>query len=126
METALAIKNKVMSLCGISADVYHTELYNSGLAYAESICDNEDMAVSFLTGVQEYWTWWRNQFDITNQYLVHVVSYNDSPADILRQWKALHVPESLKAYPGENVIEASYAVMVGNVITKSHHEKAIK
>jgi hypothetical protein len=112
-------QTKIQNLCKINADQYADEVYASGIAYAKHIAESDEEAISFLTKTREYWNWWKNQIDITNQYFIHTINLNLHATLRFQEWKSQHAPQSLNAYPGENVIEASYSVMIGKVVKVS-------
>ncbi len=113
METT---KQQVLSLTGCTAETYHDTVYELGVKYAQHYTNHKEEDVRFLTQTKSYWDWWTNQFEIIDRkFLSYNFARSNNCRVLFKTWLRMHVPEEMVAFPGKQILEDSYALMIGNL-----------
>ncbi len=116
MATGNKNRDEILILTGCSEALYHDTVYELGLKYAEHYTNHKEEDVRFLVETKSYWSWWANQFEIIDRKFLSqgFERCNDSKV-LFNTWLRMHVPEEMVAFPGKQVLEDSYALMIGNL-----------
>ena len=114
----------LIRLMEVSELDYHNNLMDIAYEYLDNQVGKDIFGKDVLLRSKFFWDWWKNQWNRRNGILIHRLDL-DEVCHILqpkivrllrKEYQNIHSVKTLNIYPSRIVIEASYAVMVGNVI----------
>ncbi len=84
----------------------------------------DDFAITAMRKSKYFWRWWTTQWDRRNRVLIHEFQFNEHTRltreqrfDMREVFALTHCVENLNVYPNRLVMEQTYAIMIGEVIT---------
>lgn len=136
------VKNRVLELTGITEDQLSEMIFKHGIKWVSSRVDGDDMGVSVLSSSPQFWDWYTNQWNLTDEvwvashtqgditdYLVlngleGVCNIRTADKRILRaEYAQLHSGEMI-ARPGAEVWEDVHERIISSVLQAKDDELA--
>lgn len=122
------VQQKIQAMLGITAEQYAEHVWDLGIRYAYFYTNEDDEAVRLMTQCKSYWNWWQNQFDLIDQrFLACYIGFKTPEAQqaMYQAWLYDHSPECLRAFPGAQVMEETYARMIGEAFDELKDRRAV-
>lgn len=120
----MTTQHNIQRITGITADDYSKYVYELGLKYALHYTNGDEQGVDWMTATKSFWAWWKNQFEnVDNRFLQVAATFEpvntlDNHQRMHRKktlrtlWLAMHKPEVMEFFPGKNVMEETYTLML--------------
>lgn len=122
----LFAKNRdiIQQLIGWDDLTYTTFQYESGLIYLEETMLLHEYEQKMLSSDEMFWKWWVNQWNIVDSIMLPVCQRRCHPLS-LKEYINRHSLAMTSVYPDHELIEESYAKMIGEFNDK-HNSHATR
>lgn len=121
------IQTRIQRLTGCTDDEYSELVFSLGMAYLEHYTDGDALGVTITSQASSFWAWYTNQWNIIDHRFLGAYAYDGTDAGVLdflkREWIAAHQPAAMNVYPGKQVIDEAWAIMMGRVIDETHRKE---
>jgi len=117
-ERASFLKDQVCALLEWTALQYAENQYHTGLQYLQHYIPRDPDGIDQLASNRIFWNWWKNRWLDRDEQFCNEGTPTLTMATRLKIYSLLHNAEYLarEIYPNGIVLNASYAVMIDNVI----------
>lgn len=121
------IQEKVTALTGLSAEEHNQLVYNCAFAYLQGFMPAYPQIITQVTKSSVFWKWWINHWEQRDkEFIEKCEHWPETPETRMEIYKEDHDPRTLveAVYLSGQVLEASYAEMIGQVMDEQKQEVA--
>jgi hypothetical protein len=123
------IQKQVMALISKDDKQYNQFVYDCGLAYLNELAPQYPQVTTEITRSETFWDWWKGHWAVREMEFLEII--DESPAeaiiDVMQVYNDLHDPKVLAEalYLNGQVLQQSYANLIGKITKEQTHETAI-
>lgn len=107
------VRERVLQLLKWDAEQMADFIIDTGTDYARDVLKFSEWDVQQVMCNKLYWKWWHNQWQMIDAqiFLPSAIWYPDPEL----MYRNVHSPEFIKGHPSHEIIESSYAEMIGKL-----------
>jgi hypothetical protein len=121
------IVKQVLQLLGWDAGEHNTYIFDCAEKYLSGFIPSYPQIQSQILKSRVFWNWWRHHFEKRDmEFIEQCWNWNEGLNAKVELYKEIHDPRTLvvAVYMSGQVLEESYAQMIGDVIKEQQKEVA--
>ena len=121
------IQKQVMALLSQDDKEYNQFVYDCGIAYLNELAPQYPQVTTEITRSETFWDWWKGHWAVREMEFIEIIGEEIDPVfKPLQIYKDLHDPKVLAEalYLNGQVLQQSYANLIGKITKEQTHEPA--